>query len=111
MPSAPSELTLAATLPVPGVSIQIEPPLVDLLFDQPAAPDADLVFGAGFIAPRDYAIFERVITVAEGGSIAPAVDQALAIRGVLWGDRSVAVAGRVRPLVRRDGRELRSARL
>ena len=53
MPSAPSELTLAATLPVPGVSIQIGPPLVDLLFDQPASTDADLVFGAGFIAPRD----------------------------------------------------------
>ncbi len=53
MPSAPSELTLAATLPVPGVSIQIGPPLVDLLFDQPAATDADLVFGAGFIAPRN----------------------------------------------------------
>ncbi|MDP3138545.1 MAG: hypothetical protein Q8N17_19700 [Burkholderiaceae bacterium] len=53
MPSAPSELTLAATLPVPGVSIQIEPPLVDLLFDQPAATDAELVFGASFIAPRD----------------------------------------------------------
>jgi hypothetical protein len=53
VPSAPSELTLAATLPVPGVSIQIEPPLVDLLFDQPAATDAELVFGASFIAPRD----------------------------------------------------------
>lgn len=53
MPSAPSELTLAATLPVPGVSIQIGPPLVDLLFDQPAATDAELVFGASFIAPRD----------------------------------------------------------
>lgn len=53
MPSAPSELTLAANLPVPGVSIQIGPPLVDLLFDQPAATDAELVFGASFIAPRD----------------------------------------------------------
>ena len=53
MPSAPSELTLAATLPVPGVSIQIGPPLVDLLFDQPAATDANLVFGANYIAPRD----------------------------------------------------------
>ena len=53
MPSAPSELTLAATLPVPGVSIQIGPPQVDLLFDQPAATDAELVFGASFIAPRD----------------------------------------------------------
>lgn len=53
MPSVPSELTLAAALPVPGVSIQIGPPLVDLLFDQPAATDAELVFGASFIAPRD----------------------------------------------------------
>jgi hypothetical protein len=49
----PSELTLAATLPAPGVSIEIGPPLVNLLFDQPAATDADLVFGAGFVAPRD----------------------------------------------------------
>lgn len=53
MPSVPSELTLAATLPAPGISIEIGPPLVDLLFDQPAATDADLVFGAGFIAPRN----------------------------------------------------------
>lgn len=47
------------------------------------------------IAPRDYAIFERVITVADGGSIAPAVNQALAIRSVLWGDHAITVAGRV----------------
>lgn len=53
MPSVPSELTLAAPLPAPGVSIEIGPPLVNLLFDQPAATDADLVFGAGFVAPRD----------------------------------------------------------
>jgi hypothetical protein len=53
VPSVPSELTLAATLPAPRVSIQIGPPLVDLLFNQPAATDADLVFGAGFITPRD----------------------------------------------------------
>jgi len=53
VPSASTELTLAATLPVPGVSIQIGPPLVNLLFDQSAATDADLVFGAGFVAPRD----------------------------------------------------------
>ena len=49
----PSELTLAATLPAPGVSIEIGPPLIDLLFDQPAATDANLVFGANYIAPRD----------------------------------------------------------
>ncbi len=53
MPSASSELTLAATLPLPEVSIAFGPPLVNLLFDQPAATDADLVFGAGFVAPRD----------------------------------------------------------
>lgn len=53
MPSASSELTLAATLPIPEVSIAFGPPLVNLLFDQPAAIDADLVFGAGFVAPRD----------------------------------------------------------
>lgn len=53
MPSVPSELTLVATLPGPGVSVEIGPPLVDLLFDQPAATDANLVFGAGFVAPRD----------------------------------------------------------
>lgn len=49
----PSELTLAAMLQAPGVSIKIGPPLVDLLFDQPAATDANLVFGANYIAPRD----------------------------------------------------------
>lgn len=53
MPSASSELTLAATLPLPEVSIAFGPHLVNLLFDQPAATDADLVFGAGFVAPRD----------------------------------------------------------
>ena len=53
MPSASSELTLAATLPIPEVSISFGPPLVNLLFDQPAAADADLVFGAGFAPPRD----------------------------------------------------------
>ncbi len=40
-------------LPAPEVSIAFGPPLVNLLFDQPAAIDADLVFGAGFVAPRD----------------------------------------------------------
>ena len=49
----PSELTLAAMLPAPGVVIEIGPPLIDLLFDQPAATDAHLVFGANYIAPRD----------------------------------------------------------
>ncbi len=53
MPSAPSELALAATLPAPEVRIAFGPPLVNLLFDQPAATDANLVFGAGFVAPRD----------------------------------------------------------
>ena len=53
MPSASSELTLAATLPAPEVSIAFGPPLVNLLFDQPAATDANLVFGAGLVAPRD----------------------------------------------------------
>lgn len=53
MPSASSELTLAVTLPIPEVSIAFGPPLVNLLFDQPAATDAELVFGAGFVAPRD----------------------------------------------------------
>lgn len=53
MPIASSELTLAATLPSPEVSIVFGPPLVNLLFDQPATTDADLVFGAGFVAPRD----------------------------------------------------------
>ncbi len=53
MPSASSELTLTATLPAPEVSIAFGPSLVNLLFDQPAAADANLVFGAGFVAPRD----------------------------------------------------------
>lgn len=53
MPSASSVLTLAVTLPIPEVSITFGPPLVNLLFDQPAATDADLVFGTGFVAPRD----------------------------------------------------------
>lgn len=53
MPSASSDLTLAATLPVLEVNVEFGPPLVNLLFDQPAATDADLMFGAGFIAPRD----------------------------------------------------------
>ncbi|MCZ8102627.1 MAG: hypothetical protein O9972_32630, partial [Burkholderiales bacterium] len=46
-------MTLAATLPLPEVSIAFGPQLVNLLFDQPAAADANLVFGAGFVAPRD----------------------------------------------------------
>jgi hypothetical protein len=53
VPSASSELTLAVTLPIPEVSIAFGPLLVNLLFDQPAAADADLVFGAGFAPPRD----------------------------------------------------------
>lgn len=47
------ELTLAATLPGPACSIGIGPLQFNLLFDQPAATDADLVFGANYIAPRD----------------------------------------------------------
>ena len=48
-----NEVTLVATLPVPAVTVVVGPPLVDLLFDQPAATDANLVFGANYIAPRD----------------------------------------------------------
>lgn len=48
-----NEVTLVATLPVPAVTVVVGPPLVDLLFDQPAATDANLVFGANNIAPRD----------------------------------------------------------
>lgn len=47
------EVTLATALPVPSVQIEIGPPLVKLLFDQPAATDAKLVFGAGYVSPRD----------------------------------------------------------
>lgn len=53
MPAAPNEVTLVATLPVPAATVVVAPPLVDLLFDQPAAADANLVFGANYIAPRD----------------------------------------------------------
>ena len=53
MPAVPNEVTLVAALPVPAASVVVGPPLVDLLFDQPAATDADLVFGANYIAPRD----------------------------------------------------------
>lgn len=48
-----SEVTLVATLPAPAVTVVVGPPLVDLLLDQPAATDANLVFGANYIAPRD----------------------------------------------------------
>ncbi len=47
------------------------------------------------IAPRDYAVYERVITVGDGPGIAPAVDQALALRQALWGDRVTTVRGRI----------------
>lgn len=53
MPAVPNEVTLVAALPVPAASVVVGPPLVDLLFDQPAATNADLVFGANYIAPRD----------------------------------------------------------
>jgi hypothetical protein len=49
----PTEVTLAAALALPAVSVEIGPPLIKLLFDQPAATDADLVFGATYVAPRD----------------------------------------------------------
>ena len=53
MPAVTNEVTLVATLPAPAVTVVVGPPLVDLLFDQPAATDANLVFGANYIAPRD----------------------------------------------------------
>jgi hypothetical protein len=53
VPAVLNEVTLVAALPAPAVTVVVGPPLVDLLFDQPAATDANLVFGAGFIAPRD----------------------------------------------------------
>ena len=53
MPAVLNEVTLVAALPAPTASVAVGPPLVDLLFDQPAATDANLVFGAGFTAPRD----------------------------------------------------------
>ena len=48
-----SEVALAAELPGPSVSVEVGPPWVDLLFDQPAATDAHLVFGAGYRPPRN----------------------------------------------------------
>jgi hypothetical protein len=51
--AVPNEVTLVAALPAPAVTVVVGPPLVDLLFDQPAATDANLVFGANYIAPRD----------------------------------------------------------
>lgn len=53
MPIVLNEVTLVAALPAPTASVVVGPPLVDLLFDQPAATDANLVFGANYIAPRD----------------------------------------------------------
>lgn len=53
MPAVLNEVTLVAALPAPTASVAVGPPLVDLLFDQPAATDANLVFGANYIAPRD----------------------------------------------------------
>lgn len=38
---------------MPAATVVVGPPLIDLLFDQPAATDANLVFGANYIAPRD----------------------------------------------------------
>ena len=53
MPAVLNEVTLVASLPVLTASVAVGPPLVDLLFDQPAATDANLVFGANYIAPRN----------------------------------------------------------
>jgi hypothetical protein len=53
VPAVLNEVTLVAALPAPTASVAVGPPLVDLLFDQPAATDANLVFGANYIAPRD----------------------------------------------------------
>lgn len=53
MPAVPNEVTLVAALPVPIAGVAVGPPLVDLLFDQPAATDTNLVFGASYVAPRD----------------------------------------------------------
>jgi hypothetical protein len=48
-----SNLTLAATLPAPVALVDIGPELINLVFDRPAATDADLLFGATYVAPRD----------------------------------------------------------
>ncbi len=53
MPVAPNEVTLVAAWPMPVANVEVGPPLVDLLFDQPAATNTDLVFGASYLAPRD----------------------------------------------------------
>lgn len=44
---------LAATLPAPSAQIGIGPELINLVFDRPAATDAELLFGATYVAPRD----------------------------------------------------------
>jgi hypothetical protein len=53
VPAVLNEVTLVAALPALTASVAVGPPLVDLLFNQPAATDANLVFGANYIAPRD----------------------------------------------------------
>lgn len=53
MPAVPNEVTLVAALPMLAATVVVGPPLVDLLFNQPTATDANLVFGANYIAPRD----------------------------------------------------------
>lgn len=53
MPVDLNEVTLVAALPVLIADVAVGPPLIELLFDQPAATDANLVFGANYIAPRD----------------------------------------------------------
>lgn len=61
MPTVLNEVTLVAALPAPTASVMVGPPLVDLLFDQPAATDAHLVFGANYIAPRDDVIVRATL--------------------------------------------------
>lgn len=52
MPAAPIEVRLAADLPAISADAKVGPAWIDLLFDQPAATDANLVFGAGYQPPR-----------------------------------------------------------
>jgi hypothetical protein len=61
VPTVLNEVTLVAALPAPTASVMVGPPLVDLLFDQPAATDAHLVFGANYIAPRDDVIVRATL--------------------------------------------------
>jgi hypothetical protein len=53
VPAVFNKVILVTALPSPTVTVVVRPPPVDLLFDQPAATDANVVFGANAIAPRD----------------------------------------------------------